>query len=117
MPASLRPGAGKDLSTSTLPDRFLFAQYFDYAFHASLAAIHQVFAYPWIVDLIGNEGNLSIADQVARSTQIVAEAARNMILIAKHVKIQASTPQWYVWHAQSKSAFLRTKAHVHRAIG
>ena len=96
----MRPGTGRDVSTSALPERFPYAQYFDYAFHASLAAIHQIFAYPWIFELIGNEGSLSIADQVARSTQIVAEAARNMILLAKHVKINASTPQWYVWNAR-----------------
>ncbi|KAJ9615103.1 hypothetical protein H2200_001177 [Cladophialophora chaetospira] len=97
LPASLRPGTGKDVSNSTLRDRFLFAQYFDYAFHASLVAIHQVFAYPWIAELIGNEGSPSTTDQVAQSTQIVAEAARNMILLAKDVKIQASAPQWLVF--------------------
>jgi hypothetical protein len=100
LPASLVPGTGEVVSTSALPDRFMFAQYFDYAFHASLAAIHQIFAYPWIAELIGDERSPSMADQVARSTQIVAEAARNMILLAKHVKIQASTPQWYVWNVQ-----------------
>ena len=94
LPASMRLGARHDLSSPTAKDRFLFSQYFDYAFNGSLAAVHQVFAYPWIADLICNEQLPSIADQVARSTDILAQAARNMVLLAKHVKIQPSTPQW-----------------------
>ena len=94
LPASVRPGAGHGASNVDSTDRFLFSQFFDYAFNGSLAAIHQVFAYPWIAELIGNEKTRLVADQIARSTEIVAQAARSMILIAKHVKVQPSTPQW-----------------------
>ena len=83
-----------------------FDRYFDYAYYGGLAAIHQTFAYPWIANLIGSEENQSFRNQVAQSTRIVAEAARHMILIAKHSKIQANTPQWYVCAASSKRLLL-----------
>ncbi len=95
-PTTSRLGITSNSASSASIDCSQFDRYFDYAYYGGLAAIHQTFAYPWIANLIGSEENSSFRDQVAHSTNIVAEAARHMILIAKHSKIQAHTPQWYV---------------------
>lgn len=89
-------GTSSNAASSASPYCGPFDKYFDYAYYGGLSAIHQTFAYPWIANLIGSEENSSFRDQVAQSTSIVADAARHMILIAKHSTIQANTPQWYV---------------------
>ncbi|TVY34894.1 putative transcriptional regulatory protein [Lachnellula occidentalis] len=72
--------------------------YLHYAFFGSLISLHSTVTYPWS-DMFGRDGNLAFRNQVDTSTQIVADASRNIILATKYINdIHASTPLWLVFY-------------------
>jgi hypothetical protein len=68
--------------------------YLHYTYHALLIAVHGVFCYPWNrPDLQSNE-KPEIKAQVQRSTEIVEESSRQIIIAVQHVEITAALPVW-----------------------
>jgi hypothetical protein len=69
--------------------------YLHFAYYGSLIAIHSVFTYPWNLASFGSEWTLKVARQVNLSSNIVAEASRNIALITRDVKdINPASPGW-----------------------
>ncbi|KAL5313078.1 hypothetical protein ACEPPN_019505 [Leptodophora sp. 'Broadleaf-Isolate-01'] len=93
IPETLRfPGSHPVLASPDI--RIAHLTYLHLAYHGSLAAIHSVFAYPW--DLSGGESDsdIDISPQIEASTQILAGAARSIILSTKYLHISAAAPAW-----------------------
>ncbi|TVY30806.1 putative transcriptional regulatory protein [Lachnellula hyalina] len=98
LPPSMRPGTA--INSSEIPPNLdtVHVIYLHYAFFGSLIAIHSTVTYPWS-DMFGRDENLTFRNQVDISTQIVADASRNIILAAKYINdINASTPLWLVFY-------------------
>ncbi|KAK7214592.1 hypothetical protein V2G26_002595 [Clonostachys chloroleuca] len=72
--------------------------YLHYSYHALLIAVHGVFCYPWNrPDLQSNE-KPEIMAQVQRSTEVVAESSRQIIIAVQHVEITAALPIWLTFY-------------------
>ncbi len=74
--------------------RFEHLMYLHNAYYGSLMAIHSIFTLPWISAYFGSEKNQSFHSQVLESNNIVAEAARNIILTTRNIEISAASPHW-----------------------
>jgi hypothetical protein len=72
-----------------------------FLYYGSLMAIHTIFAYPWISAMFGNVQTQVLRNQISMSSNTVAEAARNLILAVRYTSIDAASPQWYVFSADS----------------
>jgi hypothetical protein len=57
-------------------------------------AIHTIFTYPWIAVIFDTDSTTAFRDQVSVSTEIVALAARNIILTIRHIDINVASPAW-----------------------
>ena len=68
--------------------------YMRYAYFGSVMAIHSIFTYPWNRAVFGTDQTPGLRNQASLSTNIVVEAARNIILATKYVDIDASSPTW-----------------------
>ncbi|KIW98761.1 uncharacterized protein Z519_00424 [Cladophialophora bantiana CBS 173.52] len=94
LPAKLRPD--DRLRSLQVPGdaRYFPTILMHYAYYGSLMAIHTIFAYPWVYSTIfGNDRGIVTQDQVIFSSNTVAEAARNIIIIARGLEINgASNP-------------------------
>jgi hypothetical protein len=55
-------------------------------------AIHAIFTYPWIAVIFGTDATKEFCDQVAVSTETMAQAARNIILTTRHIEINVASP-------------------------
>jgi hypothetical protein len=70
--------------------------YLHFAYYGSLTAIHTIFFYPWISAICGvDPRNATLCEQMAVSTNIVADAARSIIQTTRHMRVDAASPQWY----------------------
>ena len=92
---SIRPGTGikpQFLAVGTSLDYVLYLQF---AYYGSLIATHSVFFYPWNLSRFSvSSQNTLLANQVALSSEVVAEASRNIILKTKQIQADASSPIW-----------------------
>lgn len=68
--------------------------YLHLSYHGSLAAIHSVLAYPWDVAGLESGSDLDLQPQIETSAQVLAEAARSIILTTKYLHISAAAPAW-----------------------
>ncbi|MCJ1299227.1 hypothetical protein MMC08_002019 [Hypocenomyce scalaris] len=64
----------------------------------SLMAIHTVFAYPWISALFGNAQTQAVRNQIAISSNAVAEGARSLILAVRSISVDVASPQWSAFY-------------------
>ena len=80
------------------PARLLHVIYLRYAYYGSLTAMNTIFAYPWISVIIGIVESPAFRNQVALSTDVVAQAARNIILTARYIDINVNSPQWLAFY-------------------
>jgi hypothetical protein len=66
-----------------------------YAYYGSLMAIHTIFAYPWVSSTIfGNDRSAVTQDQIIFSSDTIADAARNIVIIARSLEITGASIQW-----------------------
>lgn len=66
-----------------------------YAYYGTLMAIHTMIAYPWISSTVfENDRSAITQDQTISSSNIVADAARNIIVIARSLGIDGASIQW-----------------------
>ena len=69
--------------------------YLRFAYYGSLTAIHTIFCYPWIsANREIDPHNAAFSEQIATSTNIVTDAARNIINTTRSMRIDAASPQW-----------------------
>lgn len=98
LPVTLRPADklmafqtqshGKDFSTIHI----------HYAYYGSLMAIHTMIAYPWIRStVLDHDTNAASKKQTISSSNIVAGAARNIIVIARSLGIDGASNQWWAF--------------------
>jgi hypothetical protein len=73
------------------PFHVLFMQF---SYSASMIAIHGVFCYPWDRFDIQNSRTPEILTQIEESTEIVAEAARQIILGVQKLEVTSALPVW-----------------------
>ncbi|KAH0829252.1 putative fungal specific transcription protein [Fonsecaea pedrosoi] len=93
VPATLRFRRSQPVLAS--PDlQMSHITYLHLAYHGSLAAIHSVFAYPWELTRLEAGSDVDLNPQIDASTQILAEAARNIILTTKYLHLSAAAPAW-----------------------
>ncbi|KAK5046474.1 hypothetical protein LTR84_008277 [Exophiala bonariae] len=70
--------------------------YIHYAYYGTLMAIHTMIAYPWIRSTVfDHDRDMVDHDQIIASSNIVADAARNIIVIARSLGIDAASIQWF----------------------
>jgi hypothetical protein len=103
LPPFLEPSSSFK-STSLPPNvRQLHVILIHYAYYGSLMAIHTIFAYPWILAIIGSDQSQMIREQEILSSNTIADAARNIIRTTRYCEIDAAKPQWYVLLAEKLS--------------
>lgn len=68
--------------------------YLDYAYYSAVQSIHAIFAFPWISAIMGIEKDPSFQEEAILKANKVADAASNIILLAKSTELSASLPQW-----------------------
>ncbi|CAG9988756.1 unnamed protein product [Clonostachys byssicola] len=86
--------------THSLPQSTQVAHmlYLHYTYHALLIAVHGVFCYPWNRPDLQNNEKPEIKAQVQRSTEVVAESSRQIIIAVQHVEITAALPVWLTFY-------------------
>lgn len=72
------------------------AKYLQYAYYNTVLDIHTALTSPWSQNALGLAHDLSLGQQVALSSQKVAETCRNAIMATQDIHIDASTPHPYV---------------------
>lgn len=95
LPSSLQPGVPINFSEFHSTRDLNRVLYLHFAYYGSLTAIHTIFFYPWISVICGVDPHDSVhSNQIAESTKVVAEAARNIIRATRAVHVDAASPQW-----------------------
>ncbi|OQU95760.1 Fungal specific transcription factor domain-containing protein [Cladophialophora immunda] len=95
LPPGLRPDDRLRSFQASRDARYLPTILMHCAYYGSLMAIHTIFAYPWVYSTIfGNGRGVVTQDQVIFSSNTVAEAARNIIIIARSLEINGASIQW-----------------------
>jgi hypothetical protein len=93
----IRPGTEIKHQLLPLGTSLDYVLYLQFAYYGSLVATHSVFFYPWNLCRFGSLSQSTVlASQVVSSSEVVAEASRNIILTTKQVNANASSPVWYV---------------------
>lgn len=67
-----------------------------FAYHASLMAIHMILVYPWISAIFCPDDVQAFREQATISSEKMAQAARSIILLTRRRNIDAVSPGWYV---------------------
>jgi hypothetical protein len=95
LPVTLRP-ADKLMSFQMPSNAKTFSIiHTHYAYYGALMAIHTMIAYPWIRSTVfDHDRNAVTQDQTISSSNIVADAARNIIVIARSLGIDGASIQW-----------------------
>lgn len=97
LPAGLRPEDRLRSFQTPRDARYLPKTLLHCAYYGSLMAIHTILASPWVYSTVfGNDRGLVTQDQVVFSSNTVAEAARNIIIIARILEINGASIQWCV---------------------
>ena len=68
--------------------------YLQYGYFGSLMAVHAIFAYPWIGNFDAVKDKPAISSQRVSSSDAVADAARNVILGSRLIRMDAASPHW-----------------------
>lgn len=72
--------------------------YLYFAIWGSLMATHIIFFYPWIAARFGPGNDSAIQAQIRESSAVVANAARQIILVLRSVTTDAATPSWLAFY-------------------
>ena len=65
------------------------------AYYGTMMAIHTMSAYPWISStILENDKSAVTQDQTVSSSNAVAEAARNIIILSRNLGVNAASIQW-----------------------
>lgn len=96
LPATLRPpDKHTEFQMSSGGAKTFSIIHIHYAYYGTLMAIHTMIAYPWIRSTVfDRDRNAVTQDQIIYSSNIVAEAARNIIVLARSLGINGASIQW-----------------------
>lgn len=73
--------------------------YLHFSIYGSIMVVHTHFFYPWMSSrLTAADSGTSLEEQIALSSNIVAEAARKIILAVRLVTTTAATPSWLAFY-------------------
>ncbi|KEF57046.1 uncharacterized protein A1O9_07236 [Exophiala aquamarina CBS 119918] len=93
---ALRPGTPISIAEFPSTRDLNKVMYLQFAYYGSLTAIHTIFYFPWISVICGiNAHDTAHSSQIASSSKIVAETARNIIQATRFMRVDAASPQWY----------------------
>lgn len=93
IPVKMQPGMVVDPAASPVHIHHLI--YLHCAYYGSLISIHSIFTNPWS-PIYAKCQTESLRKHVERSSNIVADASRNVILVTRYVNdMLAGTPMWY----------------------
>ena len=67
---------------------------FHHSYYGSRIALHANLAYPWISEIIGGSNSQAFREQVASSSEVVAEAARQIVKGTRRIDADVSSPSW-----------------------
>lgn len=91
--------AGLDLKRRNLQAPFLSIQqrleiYLHFSVHGTLMATHVIFFYPWISFRFRSDLESDFHDQVNKSTAALVAAAREILVMLKTLRVDATCPAW-----------------------
>lgn len=70
---------------------FLFLQH---CYHGSLCVLHSAITQPWMNKRLQQTQSAEFTKQVQKSSQVIADASRAIVLNSQKFSIDASTPSW-----------------------
>ena len=68
--------------------------YLQSMYFSTIQSTYAIFAFPWVSSILGIEKDQSFQKELTIKASKVADAARNIILIAKALDLDAALPQW-----------------------
>ncbi|EXJ76280.1 uncharacterized protein A1O5_00788 [Cladophialophora psammophila CBS 110553] len=92
---SCPPHSAMNLPPSVQPHHIVFTRFI---YSASLIAMHTLFCHPWTRPGCGSSTNPRIIAQRQRSTDIVASAAREIIMATQGLSVSAGSPVWLAFY-------------------
>lgn len=95
LPPSLQISSPTKPLPQCAPRNMVNIYYLHFSYYGSLMAIHMVLVYPWIAAIFSTDQVQAFRDQVSVSTETVAQAARSIILITRHLNVDVASPAWY----------------------
>jgi hypothetical protein len=86
------------VNTKKIP-RGLYAEHLMYlhlSYYGNMAAIHSVLGYPWNLNdvQLSDQDDTVVKSQMEASSDALAEASRNIILITRSISLDAVAPVW-----------------------
>lgn len=68
--------------------------YLQYCYYSAIQSIYAIFSSPWISCILGMEKSPFYQKVATTKANKVADAARNLIIVTRSVKLDAAIPQW-----------------------
>jgi hypothetical protein len=81
--------SGSEAASSELSHEHLL--YLNYVYFGAALGIHTTLAFPWTRNLIGTHASNRTNNQISRSADIVAEVARESLLMTQRIELKAYT--------------------------
>lgn len=84
---------GARIDPTRLPHGFNLDQlvYLHYAYLTAKLSVHTIWAYPWIRALVGLSPEDKFRDHIVRSSEIMAQTSRDVIVMTEHIHCRAQT--------------------------
>ena len=87
---------GKAINVKSLRPNMkaLHVIYLQFMYYSAIQSAYAIFLFPWVASILGIEKSPTFQEEAAIKSLQVADAARNIILIAKAMDLDAALPQW-----------------------
>ncbi|KIV98021.1 hypothetical protein PV10_01714 [Exophiala mesophila] len=87
---------GKAINVKSLRPNMkaLHVIYLQFMYYSAIQSAYAIFSFPWVASILGIEKSQTFQEEAAIKSLKVADAARNNILIAKAMDLDAALPQW-----------------------
>lgn len=94
LPIFARPNESHHLQDLPTNWNSQLVEYLRCANYALVLGIHSTLAHPWTVEALCPCIRRHLADQIQKSSTLVAESSREVIMTSNTMEITASTPSW-----------------------
>lgn len=94
LPKFARPNSGDDLRELPAKWNSQLAEYLRCACHALIFGIHSLLAHPWVVESLCSCIRRDLSERIEKSSALVAETSREVIMASNSMDITASNPNW-----------------------
>ncbi|KIW86599.1 uncharacterized protein Z519_12783 [Cladophialophora bantiana CBS 173.52] len=98
IPPELRIGTSVSTHDCMSAQRQIPMMYLHCAIFGSFMATHSILFYPWISARFGTDADPSFQEQITASSEIVANAARQIILMLRKLTTDAAVPAWLAFY-------------------